>query len=198
MPETVPGKERDMKTLKLELHDDATRQHIRAQLFALLDETSYIAIGRAVEPLAKSDGHCHGLPEVIDVIRSQHFDAEIEADAIDIYRILNGAEASVHGCSPDETHFHEVGNHEAIGNVLAVCLAIRALAPERIVATPVQVGKGKVQCAHGLLDIPAPATAAIISHGDPEFVIAEPRREGEWCTPTSAAIIKHYVEEFVE
>ena len=42
------------------------------------------------------------------------------------------------------------------------------------------------------------ATAAIISQGDPEFAIAEPRREGEWCTPTSAAIIKHYVEEFVE
>ena len=187
-----------METLNLDLRANATRQNIRAQLFALIDGATRVAIERALEPLSSSDGHCHGLPDVIDVVRAQKLDADVEDDVIDIYHILNNAEASVHGCSPDETHFHEVGNHEAIANVIAVCMAVRALAPKHIIATPVQVGKGKVQCAHGLLDIPAPATAAIISQGEPQLVIAEPRLEGEWCTPTSAAIIKHYVEEFVE
>ena len=187
-----------METLTLELRDDATRQHIRAQMFALLDTDARSTVERAVAPLAESDSHCHAIADVVAAIKAQQLDPAVEADVLSIYRILNDAEATVHGCPPDQTHFHEVGNHEAIGNVIAVCMAIRALAPERIVATPVQVGKGKIQCAHGLLDIPAPATAAIISKANPPFVIAEPRREGEWCTPTSAAIITHYVEEFVE
>jgi uncharacterized protein (DUF111 family) len=78
---------------------------------------------------------------------------------------------------------------------LSVCLAVHKLAPTRIIATPVQTGQGKVQCAHGLLDIPAPATAAILAQGIP---VEARKRDGEWCTPTSAAIIKHFVEEFVD
>ena len=77
--------------------------------------------------------------------------------------------------------------------VCAVCLAVEALAPERIAATPVQVGSGTVTCAHGELHIPAPATAAILDSGIP--VCAE-RLDGERCTPTSAALIKHFVDEF--
>ena len=110
-----------------------------------------------------------------------------------VYRILAEAEASVHGCAVDETHFHEVGNGEAVRNVCAVCLAVEALAPERIAATPVQVGSGTVTCAHGELHIPAPATAAILAAGIP---VCTERLDGERCTPTSAALIKHFVDEF--
>ena len=184
-----------METIKLDLREDATRQGIRAQLFAMLDDQAIARIEDQVASLAASDGHCHGLPEVIETIGAQNLDAAVRDDAISVYRLLNGAEAHVHGCSPDETHFHEVGNHEAIANVLAICLAIHELGAPRIVATPVQTGCGKVQCAHGLLDIPAPATASILAQGIP---VAEHKREGEWCTPTSAAIIKHFVDEFTE
>ena len=110
-----------------------------------------------------------------------------------VYAILAEAEASVHGCSVEETHFHEVGNASGIRNALAICTAFYVLAPTRITATPVQTGQGTVQCAHGLMDIPAPATAAILE-GIPR---ATPALEGELCTPTSAAIIKQYVQEFV-
>ena len=133
--------------------------------------------------------------EVYEVIDGQALDARVKEDAKAVYGILAQAEAQVHGCPVEHTHFHEVGNHEAIANVLAVCLAVRALDPSRIEATPVQTGSGKVQCAHGLLDIPAPATAAIIARGIP--VVPE-TREGEWCTPTSAALILHFVDAFVE
>ena len=110
-----------------------------------------------------------------------------------VYAILAEAEASVHGCSVEEAHFHEVGNAAGIRNALAICTAFYVLAPTRITATPVQTGQGMVQCAHGLMDIPAPATAAILK----DIPRATPAFEGELCTPTSAAIIKQYVQEFV-
>lgn len=182
------------ETLRLDLGQDATRQNIRTQLFGLLGEEDLARICEAVAPLATTGGHCHDLPEVLAEIDVLDIPAEAKDDARAVYRILNAAEAQVHGCAPDQTHFHEVGNHEAIANVVEVCMAVRALSPVRIEATPVQAGKGKVQCAHGLLDIPAPATAAIIARGIP---VAEDKREGEWCTPTSAALILHLVDAFV-
>ena len=184
-----------METLKLTLNVDATRQGIRDSLFAQLDDAQVASITQAVSMLASSDGHCHDVGEVYEVIDGQALDARVKEDAKAVYGILAQAEAQVHGCPVEHTHFHEVGNHEAIANVLAVCLAVRALDPSRIEATPVQTGSGKVQCAHGLLDIPAPATAAIIARGIP--VVPE-TREGEWCTPTSAALILHFVDAFVE
>ena len=182
-----------MDSIKLELHEDATRQGIRSQLLALLDEPAKEAIAQAVGPLAQSGCHFHDVGEVNEAIDAQAISPQAKADARAIYRILAEAEAQVHGCPVEHTHFHEVGNAEAVANVLSVCLAVEALGHPRITATPVQAGSGKVQCAHGLLDIPAPATAAIIARGIP---LAQPRREGEWCTPTSAAIILHYVDAF--
>ena len=182
-----------METIRLDLREDATRQGIRDALMSNLDEQTVQSIERAVAALASSDGYRHDVQEVYAAIDDQDVDAAVKADAKAVYGILAEAEAQVHGCAVEQTHFHEVGNDEAIANVLAVCLAVDALGHPRIVATPVQTGKGKVQCAHGLLDIPAPATAAIIARGIP--VCAE-LREGEWCTPTSAAIILHFVDSF--
>ena len=68
------------------------------------------------------------------------------------------------------------------------------LAPEEVVATPIQPGEGEIECAHGVLSLPAPATAAILE-GMP---LAELRMGGERCTPTSAALIKHFVKNFKE
>ena len=93
----------------------------------------------------------------------------------------------------EETHFHEVGNGEALRNVLAICLAVEALDPDEITATRVQTGSGTVRCAHGELPIPAPATAAIIARGIPT---CERKLEGERCTPTSAAVILHFVQRY--
>ena len=99
----------------------------------------------------------------------------------------------MHGCAIDETHFHEVGNGEAIFNTLLICSAFAYLHPDHVAATSVQTGSGQVECAHGLMDIPAPATAAILATGIP---VCDEKLPGELCTPTSAAIIKHFVDEF--
>lgn len=184
-----------METITLDLTRDATRQHIYRSLRALLDEDSAARIDEALAPLRDSGGHFHDLREIHAHIDSLPFDARALEHAKEVYLVLAQAEAKVHGCALEETHFHEVGNAEAVANVLAVCLALAALGYPRITASAVQTGEGKVQCAHGVLDIPAPATAAILQRGIP--VCAE-KREGEWCTPTSAALLYHFVDAFIE
>ena len=87
-----------------------------------------------------------------------------------------------------------MGNASGIRNALAICTGMYVLAPEAVKATSVQIGKGTIQCAHGLMDIPAPATKAIIDTGIPVY---KERLEGERCTPTSAALIKYFVQEFI-
>ena len=182
-----------MTTLHLNLTCDATRRFLLADLRGRLDDAARGALDAAVEAAGVPERHCHDLPDVLAVIDGLAASARVKDDMRAVYRILAEAEASVHGCAVDETHFHEVGNGEAVRNVAAVCLAVEALAPDRITATPVQMGSGTVVCAHGELPIPAPATAAILDSGIP--VCAE-RLDGERCTPTSAALIKHFVDAF--
>ena len=139
--------------------------------------------------------HHHNMAEVKASIENLELSQDIKRNLVEVYTILVSAEASVHGYSVEEAHFHEVGNAEGIRNALAICAGISVLNPVIIKATPVQVGKGSITCAHGVLDIPAPATRAIINRGIP---VCDERLEGERCTPTSAALIKHFVQEFVE
>lgn len=183
-----------MQEIRLDLAADATRAGIRTQVYALLDENEKAAIEETVAPLRKSGGHYHDLGEVYEALHALAMGEKATADAEAVYLILAQAEARVHGCPVEQTHFHEVGNASSVADVVSICLAIEALGNPRILATSVQVGSGKVKCAHGLLDIPAPATAAILERGIP---IAPEKLDGERCTPTSAALICHFADEFV-
>lgn len=185
---------RSMNALHLDLTKSARRQDILADVMGRLDAQARLEVEHALEACGVDDRHHHDLGEVDAAIDNANVSDTVKAHAHVIYRILAEAEAHVHGCAVEHTHFHEVGNGEAVRNVLGICMAIEALAPAKITATAVQTGQGKVTCAHGVLDIPAPATAAIIERGIP--TCAE-RLEGELCTPTSAAVILHYVEDFV-
>ena len=173
---------------------DATRASILNQLRAKIDDAAWAAITTEAMKAGVPKGHHHGIVEVRQTIDSLRVSRKVKEDLLGVYEILAKAEAQVHGCAVDETHFHEVGEGKAILNALIICSAICHLHPDYIVATPVQTGSGKIECAHGLMDIPAPATAAILETGIPT---TEEKLEGELCTPTSAAIIKHFVQEFV-
>ena len=182
-----------MTTLHFDFEKDARRQSIVAQLRAALgDERADEAFARA-ESAGVPDRHHHNLAEILETIDAIDASERVKDDMRAIYTILTEAEAHAHGCSVSEAHFHEVGEGKRIRNTLGVCLAIEQLAPGSITATCVQPGSGTVMCAHGEMNVPTPATADILSRGIPT---SDTLLEGELCTPTSAAIICHFVDEF--
>ena len=116
----------------------------------------------------------------------------VRINAKKIYRIIAEAESAVHGVPVTDIHFHEVGAIDAVVDVTSVCILFEMLAPEKICASPVCVGYGTVECAHGILPVPAPATANILK-GIPMY---SGDTKGEMCTPTGAALIRYFAEEF--
>ena len=109
-----------------------------------------------------------------------------------MYDAIAAAEAKAHGCPVEEVHFHEVGALDAVADVVGVCYALHLLRPDRIVASPVHVGCGQVRCAHGVVPVPAPATAFLLK-GVPAYGGAV---QGELCTPTGAALLAHFAQKF--
>ncbi len=140
-------------------------------------------------------GHHHhhtGMHEINHTIEHLDISDEVKADALAVYRIIAEAEAHAHNSTVDQIHFHEVGEKDAIADIVGVCLLIHELAPEKIIASPVRAGFGEVRCAHGVLPVPAPATEYIL-RGIPYYPGGA---RGEMCTPTGAAILKHFASEF--
>ena len=109
-----------------------------------------------------------------------------------VYDSIAAAESEVHGTSVDQIHFHEVGALDAVADVVGVCLLMEMLSPDRVIASPVRTGFGQVRCAHGVLPVPAPATAILLK-GVPCYA-GDIR--GEMLTPTGAALLREIADEF--
>ena len=133
------------------------------------------------------------ITEIMAFIDSVPLDEAIRVNAKKVYSIIAEAESRVHGHPMENVHFHEVGSLDALADVLSVCALMHELAPERILASEVNVGSGTVRCAHGVLPVPAPATELIL-RGVP---IYSGQIKSELCTPTGAALLKYFVSEFV-
>jgi hypothetical protein len=134
----------------------------------------------------------HSLGDIEKILSSLALPQKVREDALSVYRLIAEAEGHVHGKSVEEIHFHEVGTLDAVADVTAVCLLMHELAPEQITASPVHVGSGQVRCAHGILPVPAPATAYLLRN-IPTYGGGV---QGELCTPTGAALLRHFVQEF--
>lgn len=133
------------------------------------------------------------LADVMHIIGHLSLDPAVRDDVISVYESLAAAESRAHGRSVGEIHFHEVGALDAIADIAAFCHLRRRLAPDEIIASPVHVGSGTVACAHGIMPVPAPATAFLLE-GIPTYsdgVVA-----GELCTPTGAALLKRFASSF--
>ena len=139
-------------------------------------------------------GHHHhsGMHEIGHIVEHLSVPEDVKKDVLAVYGLIAEAESRVHGKPVDQVHFHEVGALDAVADVTAVCLLLRELGADRIAASPIHVGSGTVKCAHGVLPVPAPATALLL-RGCPIYG-GEVR--GELCTPTGAALLKHFVSEF--
>jgi len=136
--------------------------------------------------------HHSGMAEIEAVVNGLAVGDKVKQDVLAVYGLIAEAESASHGRPVDQIHFHEVGTMDAVADVTAVCLLMEELAPAQVLASPIHVGSGKVRCAHGILPVPAPATAYIL-RGAP---IYSTDIRGELCTPTGAALLKHFVTRF--
>lgn len=137
----------------------------------------------------------HGMDQIKHIVADHlHVPDKVKKDILGVYGLLAEAENHVHGTTVDEIHFHEVGTMDAIADVTAVCMLINEISPDKIIASPVNTGSGTVKCAHGILPIPAPATAYLLQ-GIPSYSSGI---KTELCTPTGAAILKYFADDFGE
>lgn len=138
--------------------------------------------------------HHAGMHDIEHIVGHLALPEKVRQDVLAVYGLIAKAESHAHGRPVTEIHFHEVGTMDAIADVTAVCLLLHRLAPDEVVVSPVHVGSGQVKCAHGILPVPAPATAYILQ-GAP---IYGGEIRGELCTPTGAALLKHFATRFGE
>jgi pyridinium-3,5-bisthiocarboxylic acid mononucleotide nickel chelatase len=140
-------------------------------------------------------GHAHvnrGLREIRRLVRGSGLPAPVAEDALAVFELLATAEAKVHGVSPEQIHFHEVGALDSIADVVAAASAFHEIAPDEAWCSPVHVGSGTVRCAHGLLPVPAPATSELLK-GIPAY---SDGTRGELATPTGVALLRHFCNGF--
>ena len=143
------------------------------------------------------DGHHHhhhsSLHDIKHIVCDHlNLPEQVKQDVMAVYGLIAEAESHAHGVPVTEIHFHEVGTMDAIADITAVCLLMHHIAPDQVIVSPVHVGSGHVHCAHGILPVPAPATAYILN-GVPMYGGAV---KGELCTPTGAALLKHFATRF--
>ena len=118
----------------------------------------------------------------------------VKEKAVAVFRRIAVAEGKIHGLPPEQVHFHEVGAVDSIVDIVGGCIALELLGKPRLLASPVIEGTGWVDCAHGRLPIPAPATLAILgARGVAASQCEEPH---ELVTPTGAALVAELVENF--
>jgi len=148
------------------------------------------------------DAHAHSAPHAHDdaaspggiaaLIGGLDLPEAVRKNALDVYQMLAEAESAVHGAPVELVHFHEVGALDAVADIVGFCLLMDLLGIEAVTVSPVHAGSGQVRTAHGVLPVPAPATARLLT-GAPTY---SDGTAGELCTPTGAALIRRFALGF--
>ena len=126
-----------------------------------------------------------GLREIRALIEGSQLSASVKATSLRVFQRLAEAEAHIHGTTPDQVHFHEVGAVDAIVDIVGACLGLEMMGVTGVSISPLPLGHGTVACAHGILPVPAPATVELLK-GFPVVPVDEPF---ELVTPTGAALL---------
>lgn len=132
------------------------------------------------------------MSDIENIINGLNVSDKVKGDALAVYGLIAEAESKAHGKPITDIHFHEVGTMDAVADIVGVCYLLEQIAPAKIIVSPLATGFGSVRCAHGILPVPAPATASIIE-GIPTY---SGDVEGELLTPTGAALLKHFADCF--
>jgi len=143
--------------------------------------------------IASFEDHPHrGLSDVLAIIEASPLSARVKEESGAAFRLLAEAEAKVHGTTPDRVHFHEVGAIDSIADIIGAFVLVEMAGVDTVVSSPLNVGHGTIKCAHGILPVPAPATAELLA-GIPVHV------EGaamERVTPTGALLVQRLASSF--
>lgn len=141
----------------------------------------------------KHSHHEHRNLDVIEkMINTSSLSDQVKALSLKIFMEVAKAEAKVHGKSLQEVHFHEVGAVDSIVDIVGAAICYDALGVSKVIASPVQLGGGFVKCDHGMMPVPAPATAEILKGVPVKIGLTDK----EMTTPTGAAILKALVSEY--
>ena len=132
------------------------------------------------------------MAEIMDILEHLNITEEVRNDVKQIYQLIAKAEGQVHGKEVSEIHFHEVGTLDAIADITGCVMLFHQIGAQQIIVSPVSTGFGQVRCAHGVLPVPAPATALLLT-GIP---CKAGSVEGELCTPTGAALLKYFATSY--
>lgn len=183
------------------LRDGLTRLHLHGwslsaeRVMRQGIQAVYVTVHEQAHHHHGHDEHHHphrGLGDILRIIDASDLSPRVKQTASAIFTRLGEAEAAVHGTTPDQVHFHEVGAIDAIIDIVGSVIGLEALGIDRIMASPLPLGHGWITCAHGVFPVPAPATAMLM-RGVP---IAETDIEAELVTPTGAAIVTTLAERF--
>lgn len=151
---------------------------------------------RASHQLERGDDHAHkhgrGLPEIREIIGRAELPEQARKSAISIFEALGAAEAKIHDTDVDKVHFHEVGAVDAMVDIVCAAVGCHALDVDEVVCSPLNVGSGTVQCAHGILPVPAPATVELLRNAP----VYSTGIQAELVTPTGAAIVKTLAKRY--
>lgn len=129
------------------------------------------------------------LRDIEEIVSESQLDGWVVENALSVFRRLAQAEAKVHGTTPEQVHFHEVGAVDAIVDIVGVCVSLRYLDVTEVYCSRLPLGSGFVKTAHGILPVPAPATLELLT--DCGAIVIPGKGEGEMVTPTGAALVAH-------
>lgn len=138
----------------------------------------------------------HNFREIIGQIKSAGLPQKITEDVLDIMELMGRSEAKVHGTTLDELHLHEMGQQDAIADIVGAVVAFHdlGLTKSKVICMPISVGAGFVDTAHGKLPVPAPATLEILNNS--KLIWKGGPVDHELLTPTGAAILAHFVDKY--
>jgi uncharacterized protein (TIGR00299 family) protein len=139
-----------------------------------------------------SHTHGRGLVEIREIIGRAEISPQAKQTAIAIFEALGAAEAKIHNTTAEAVHFHEVGAVDAMVDIVCAAVGAEALGADEIVCSPLNVGGGTVECAHGTFPVPAPATVELLAQAP----VYSSGLQAELVTPTGAAIVKTLVKRF--
>jgi pyridinium-3,5-bisthiocarboxylic acid mononucleotide nickel chelatase len=151
-------------------------------------------VSRAAAPAPHEHSHSHsrGLTEIREIIGKAAISNAAKKTAVAVFEALGTAEAKIHATSIEKVHFHEVGAVDAMVDIVCAAVGAEALGVDEIVCSPLNVGGGSVQCAHGTFPVPAPATVELLK----DAPVYSSGVQAELVTPTGAAIVRTLAKRF--